>query len=519
MRSFLKFSVLLLGVALLLNASPQEKKAAPVESITRAELRDHIFYLASDALEGRYFGSRGYEIAAHYGASQFLAAGVEPLIPGGEGMTYLQDVPVAKRSFKGHPVLKVKTPKGEVEFAHDQDFKWVEGDVLRMGEQSYSIVNVGYGISEPEHGWDDFAGLDLAGKVIIMSVGAPLKEGRPVLPDDVHKKYATAAGWQNKLMPLISDKLAGAFFVADQVILGAWDNISGKAQGTRTVYDSKDEAVFKIPMICAMKPEMAEVLFQGQEFSFPKEGQQDLAGYKNFELKDVRLSLQLAYEDETVPTWNVVGIVKGSDPVLSQEYITVTAHLDHLVPRKEGQIFNGADDNASGSAGVLEIAEAVAMNPPKRSVIFVLFALEEGGVIGSQHFVSACPVPIDKVVVNLNLDMIGRSDRYSQEDRTEYALDSDKITPELKKLIQEVNARTVNWSLKYERAPNAPGVGSDNLVFDAIGIPGVFFFSGAHPDYHRVTDDPEKIDYEKVQKVSQLVYELTMEIGNKETLW
>ena len=141
------------------------------------------------------------------------------------------------------------------------------------------------------------------------------------------------------------------------------------------------------------------------------------------------------------------------------------------------------------------------MNPPKRSVIFVLFALEEGGVIGSQHFVAACPVPSDKLVVNLNLDMIGRSDRFSQEDRPQYALDSDKITPEFKKLIMEVYSRTINWPLKYERARNAPGVGSDNLVFNAVGIPGVFFFSGAHEDYHRVTDDPE-IDYEKVQKIS-----------------
>lgn len=519
MKLSLKFFVFLWSAAILLNASTPQKEEAAVDSITKAELRDHIFYLASDALEGRYFGSQGYEIAARYGASQFRAAGVEPIVPEGEGKTYLQAVPVAKRSFQGDPVLKMISPGGEVEFTHGSDFKWVEGNVLRTEGRVYRVVNVGYGIREPAHGWDDFAGLDLEGKIVIMSAGAPLKQGLPVLPQDVHKKYATAAGWQNKLMPLISDKLAGAFFVADKVILGAWDSIPGKSQGTQNIYDNAEGSVFQIPMICALKPEMAETLFRGQAFSYPREGQQDLEGYKNFELEDLGLALQIAYEDTVIPTWNVVGIVKGSDPVLSQEYITVTAHLDHLVPRKEGQIFNGADDNASGSAGVLEIAEAVAMNPPKRSVIFVLFALEEGGVVGSQHFVSACPVPIEKVVVNLNLDMIGRSDRYSQEDRTQYALDSDKITPEFKSLIQEVNTRTVNWPLKYERAPNAPGVGSDNLVFDAVGIPAVFFFSGAHKDYHRVTDDPEKIDYEKVQRISQLVYELTMEIGNKEKLW
>jgi len=519
MKLFMKFSVILLGATLLLNASPQDKKDVPVDSITRVELRDLIYYLASDALEGRYFGSKGYEMAALYSASQFRAAGLEPVISQGEKKTYLQDVPVSKRSYQGDPLMTAKLPTGEVTFAHDLDFKWVEGALMQTEGRSYSIVNVGYGIREPDHGWDDFAGLDLEDKVIVVSVGAPLKQGQPVLPGDLHKKYASVAGWQNKLMPLISEKLAGVFIIADKVLLGAWDKLPGKSQGTQNIYDGKGSSVFQIPMICAIKPEMAETLFQGQVSSFPRQGAQDLTEYKNFELKDVGLSLQASYKGESIPTWNVVGMVKGSDPILSQEYIAVTAHLDHLVPRKEGQIFNGADDNASGSAGVMEVAEAVAMNPPKRSVIFVLFALEEGGVIGSQHFVADCPVPIDKVVVNLNLDMIGRSDRFSQEDRTQYALDSEKITPEFKKLIMEVNSRTVNWPMKYERAKNAPGVASDNLVFDAIGIPSVFFFSGAHKDYHRVTDDPEKIDYEKVQKISQLVYELTMEIGNKETLW
>jgi hypothetical protein len=488
-----------------------------MDSITAAELRDHIFFLASDALEGRYLGSKGYEIAALYGASQFQGAGLEPFPVQGEKSAYLQDVPVVKRRIKDDPYMLIKTPDGATKFQHGPDFKWIEGEIKPTEGRRLPVVFVGYGISEPEHGWDDFRGLDIENKVIVMMFGAPLKDGQPVLPPEEHKKYASAAGWQNKLMALVSKRTAAVFLIGDEQILEMWDKLPTKTRGESYAYQGQSLG-FHIPLICAVQPGLAEAMLAGQERPLSRLSDPSLEGYSCFELQNMELEMFTFYDAEPVPTWNVVGMVEGTDPVLSQEYITVTAHLDHLEPRG-GEICNGADDNASGSAGVMEIAEAVAMDPPRRSVVFVLFTKEEGGAIGSRHFVAACPVPIDRVVVNLNLDMIGRTDTYSKGDRSHYALDSDKVTPELKQALIEVNQRTVNWPLKFDRPRNAPGVGSDNIIFDMIGIPSVFFYSGSHRDYHRPTDDADKIEYDKVEKLSRLVYALTMELGNREKLW
>jgi Zn-dependent M28 family amino/carboxypeptidase len=208
-------------------------------------------------------------------------------------------------------------------------------------------------------------------------------------------------------------------------------------------------------------------------------------------------------------------LVEGTDPVLRNEYVAVTAHLDGTPPRVEGEINNSADDNASGCAGLIEISKVVASNPPRRSVLFVLFSGEEAACIGARHFVSDCPVSLDRIVADVNMDMIGRTDDASLDDRSHYAIDSEKVTPAFTQLIKDVNKRTVGWPLKYTSFTGT----SDNLMFHAMNIPAVSFYSGHHDDVNRPTDDPEKLDYEKAEKISRLVYEIVMELGNRDRLW
>ncbi len=496
----------------------QDVRREPVESISREELRDHVYFLASDELEGRYLGSKGFDIALWYGASQFQAAGLEALYTKDDQPTFLQHVPVVKRRVKEPPVLTLNSASGKKAYAHAADYKWIEGHLHSTENKELPVVYVGFGIHEPEYGWDDYSGLDVANKVIILTAGAPVRGGKPVLPEEVHKKYLSVNGLQSKLMGLVNKNTAGVFVLADEQLLKMWDSLPDRTLETRYVYLSEGAGAVQIPVICIVKREVIQDILVGQERTLSQLQAEGMENYRCFPLAEVSLEFDVTYEEEEIPTWNVVGFIKGTDPVLSGEYITVTAHLDHLEPRG-GQVCNGADDNASGSAGVMEIAEAVALDPPRRSVIFVLFTKEEGGALGSSHFVSDCPVPIEKVVVNLNLDMIGRTDAYSKGDRSHYALDSDKITPGLKQALMDVNRRTVNWPLKFERPRNAPGVGSDNIIFDMKGIPSIFFYSGSHRDYHRPTDDADKVDYEKVTAISRLVYELTMELGNRDTLW
>jgi Zn-dependent M28 family amino/carboxypeptidase len=241
-------------------------------------------------------------------------------------------------------------------------------------------------------------------------------------------------------------------------------------------------------------------------------GEEESGGY---ELEGVTVAFKGSFTEEQIPTWNVVGVVEGTDPKLRDEYVAVTAHLDGTAPGEEGEINYGADDNASGVGGLIEVARAVAKSPPRRSVVFVLVSGEEAACIGSRHFVSDCPVPLQSIVADVNLDMIGRTDPASEADRSHYAIDSGRITPELTRLIEDVNARTVGWPLKYE----SPTGNSDNLMFHAVGIPGVSFYSGHHGDANRPTDTADKIDYEKAEQISRLVYEITMELGNRGNLW
>jgi hypothetical protein len=485
------------------------------DMITAEAIRGHVFFLASDALEGRYVGSAGYEVAAWYGESQFKAAGLAPVIPQEDGYSYLQRVPVLRRKVSGDLTLTVTTPEGEATFHEGDDFIWLQGEAIAWEDRQFGAVFVGYGISEPNHDWDDLEGVDVRGKVVILLLGAPTHEGAPVLPEDVHSQYAPPSAVYRKMAAMMMEGASGILILPEPMLLEAWGALPSKAHNPEFEYDNRESGAIHIPFLFPIKPEIVAAIFAGQGHVPPAMDDAGAPISPSFDLEGVSLTLSGKFTEEEIPTWNVVGMVEGTDTDLAREYVVVTAHLDSTAPREEGEINNGADDNASGCAGLFEIAKVVAASPPKRSVIFMLCSGEEAACIGSRHFVSDPPVPLDRVVANVNLDMIGRTDAASAADRSHYAIDSDKITPELTHLIQEVNRRTVAWPLKYQN----PIGNSDNLMFHLVGIPAVSFYSGHHEDVNRPTDDPDKVDYEKAQKIAQLAYEVTMELGTRQQLW
>jgi hypothetical protein len=492
-----------------------QEASSPAASITAAEIKHHIYFLASDYLEGRFIASKGYEIAARYAESQFKAAGLKPGLQVDGKPSFLQPVPIQKRTSKDTPVLTVKTPKGEIILTHGKDFKWLDGDILPCQGRTLEVVFAGFGIREAAAGWDDFKGLDVEGKLVLIWPGAPLKKGKPVLSEALHKSYLSAAGFQKKLMSMLSLKAAGVLIVPEPALAALLDKAPVKTATPQVVYDNPTAPAF-IPWIVTLKPATALTLLAGQSKMPKKEDEADAARILPGPVKGVTATVAAAFDAEPLPAWNVVGIVEGTDPELKNEYVAVTAHLDHLTPDASGAIRNGADDNASGCAGVMEIAEAVAAKPLKRSAVFVLFAGEESGLLGSRHFLASCPIPRDKIVADVDLDMIGRTDKANEADRAEYALDTDTVTPEFRKMLIAVNDRTLRWPLKLDRLGSS---GSDNMTFANFGIPGVFFFSGSHPDYHRATDDAEKIDYAKAEAIARLAYELTAELGSVPLPW
>jgi hypothetical protein len=490
------------------------EEMSQANQITADAIRGHVYFLASDALEGRYVGSPGYEVAARYGESQFRAAGLAPALQNDGVRSYLQEVPVLKRTTTAGISLTVTNGNVSSKFAEGEDFTWFQGEMFPWEDRNLGVVYLGYGISEPDHGWDDLAGVDVRGRVVLIKMGAPMRDGVPLLPEQVHSRYAPPSAVFRKMATMLFAGAAGIFIIPDEMILGAWDTLSSKAPIPQFEYDNRREGAVHITLLCPVKPAVVDAIFAGRQLPRGMGGPGD-EGDRSYELQGVTLTFTGGFSEERIPTWNVVGVVEGADSRLNGEYVAVTAHLDSTAPREEGEINNGADDNASGAAGLMEVAKAVAKDPPRRSVIFVLVSGEEAACIGARHFVSACPVPLDKIVADVNLDMIGRTDADSRADRSHYAIDSEKITPEFTALIKQVNARTVGWPMKYECTTG----NSDNLMFHAVGIPGVNFYSGHHEDVNLPTDDPDKIDYEKAEKISRLVYELTMELGNREDLW
>ena len=515
-RSFLRTACSYLWIIMFPFTSALEaRENQPVNSITAAGLRDRIFFLASDSLGGRHVGSRGFEIASLYAEGQMRAAGLVPIIEEGGESTYLQTVPMLRRTATDEPEMIVKTPKTEYSFAHGKDFKLFIGDLVPAEHKQLQIVFAGYGICEPKYGWDDFRNLDVENKAVIILMGAPTRDGKPVLPEKIHDRYAPAGGILKKLYPMIARRAAAVLLLPNEELMAAWEALPPMTRSPHLAYGNRNSGALHAGCVIPIKPEVASALFAGQGRVPPGLGLPGTQTTEGFDLENVSLAFKASFADEKIATWNIIGAVEGTDPALRNEYVAVTAHLDTKAPEKPGEIFNGADDDASGSAAVMEIARAVAMRPPGRSVVFVLFTAEEGGVTGSRHFLSNCPISLNRIVADVNLDMIGRTAPESEADRGHYALDSEKIAPAFTQLIRDVNERSIRWPLTYEYRMGD----GDHLIFNAMGIPAVNFYSGHHADVNETTDDAEKIDYEKAQQISRLAYEVVMELGNRKTLW
>lgn len=514
----LKKSLLLLASLLILSGGIINAQN-PIESITQAEIRDHIFFLASDYMNGRVGISAEYHIAAQYVATQFAAAGLEPLIENKDGSkSYFQGVPFIRTTYSDKLVWKIRKDGKENTLAHKEDFKVMFGN--SFNHDNIEIVYVGYGIEEPGHDWNDFRDLDVGGKIMVCISGAPLRKGKPVLPEEIHKKYAGPDGLQSRLYALFSKGAKGIILVDIDNSSGIpFDLIPGDFETEKYVYSEGNarRQQRSIPSIYLARPGIFDILMGDNKNNPLAEPENIIKNYKPQLLEGVFLTSKIeVLNEDLVYANNVVGLVPGTDPVLKNEYIVVGAHLDHVKP-VQGQVCNGADDNASGSAGVIEIAEALAMKPCRRSVVFITWTAEEMGLIGSRHFVGSKVLPLEQMKFNLNMDMIGRSDPENKTTRAHYVVTDKKYLGELESLINDINKGITNFPLLFDNDEDSPG-GSDHQSFINEGIPGFFFFSGVHEDLHQPGDDPEKIDYPKAESISRLAYLITEQLANMDAV-
>ena len=237
---------------------------------------------------------------------------------------------------------------------------------------------------------------------------------------------------------------------------------------------------------------------------------------------NVTTSRRLQTQDKGAPqpgeiavSYNVIGIVEGTDPELKNEYVAITAHLDHLGIRG-GEIYNGANDNATGSAVVMEISQAFSLAPGKRSVLFILFGAEEVGLIGSKYFVNSGLIPNDKIVANLNIDGVGRYRNQAEGQIALAAIGGSKICESFERVIYEANNQFGKTKLNNSD-PNNYFARSDQYNFHKKGVPSVMFTDFGSGVYHTPQDDAEPIEYSKLSVLSKMIFKLATKIANADS--
>jgi hypothetical protein len=514
----------LTAIALLLPTSPlrAQERSAALQSITAAELRDHIHYLASDFLEGRDAHEKGYMLAAEYGAVHFRAAGLVPMFTDSAGgPSYFQQVRFEKTTVNSASGLRVTIGGAERKYRFGEEFFAQAVFPSGTGDPIEGTpVFLGYGIEEPELGWNDYEGVDVAGKIALVVAGAPMRDGKPVFPEEVHQRYSSLLRSGNAVaMRAIDRQVSTLILVPDAEFMSMWDPIVASSQqpSVRPVSPGTQGDGAQTSWFIGVKPEVAADMLAGAGYDLTDES----GKYTPGPLEGVHVTIDLRHDlVDSFTSPNVVGVLPGTDPVLKDEYIVVTAHLDH-VGIQGGEVFNGADDNASGSAAVIEAAEAAGMVPGKRSIVFVLLTSEEDGLLGARYFADNPPVPIEQIVLNINLDMVGRNSPEFPE--VLLALGSENRRPELLQLIRSVNesvGANLDWRLNEGEDPHSHVQRSDQMAFMQKDVPAILITRGfMGPDYHQASDDPETINYEKVLQAARLAFALAVEAANREVLF
>ncbi len=492
----------------------QTEQQNNTSSITINELKDHMYYLASDALQGRLPGDDGYQKAVEYAVSQFKQSNLKPLFIDGNGdSTYLQKISFEKYIWDNENSLIIQKKKAKKQqFKQSINYMLVSGKPFDVTNLKGKAVFVSAGIREPEYGLDNYATVDVKGKwVITYSQVKWLDKFLP--PDVIKEKYTNPMDYYSLINQNAMEAGAiGMIGLSDNPILPRLKmRVEVHKQQIVAPEAEMDLLNAKFPLILVDSIVSASLFTEPEDNPFNNEPL-----YASFELKNTKITLNKNATIHEFDSYNVGALLPGNNSSLKEEYITLGAHLDHI-GTMDNNIFNGADDNASGSIGVIEIAEEMAQKGSERPVLFLLYTAEEMGLIGSEYFVLHPPVPLSQIMVNINLDMISRSDGDVEKGiAPKYA---DEINASLKDEIIELNKKLPYIELDWAYADTTyASSSSDHFSFHKRNIPAVSFFSGFHPDFHNFGDDPGKVDYEYFVNNCRFVYQLIYSLSNKEKL-
>ena len=486
--------------------------------ITPQSLRTWLTYLASDELEGRATFSEGLALAGAYIADQLKEAGVKP---GGDHGSYFQRVEVLGIRSTSHSSVTIEVNGQKRTFSDGEGVSFPRNVGGKRTQTIHEVEFAGYGLDlNSEH--NDYDGFDVRGKAVVW-LGTRGPRG-------------TEEGQSGRLL-----RGRAAFALEEMgaaAVIGPQGETGGQRGGGRGGAPGADFTTAarldsSLPASITANDDFLEFLFSGSEIKYEalKAKAQQQEDLPRFTLKGVTLTFNLDADYQVVNTRytrNVVGIVEGADARLKDTYVAFGAHYDHigylqgaLPAGQTDRIYNGADDDGSGTVALIGLARAFAHAPKtKRSLIFVWHAGEELGMHGSKYFVDHPTVPLDKIVAQLNMDMIGRNhDNLTSESNTVYVVGSDRISSELHRIFLAANGAlaepmTLNYRLNEPTDPERVYYRSDHYSYAAKGIPIIFFTTFLHPDYHRLTDSVEKIEFDKLAHIAQLVYETGRRVAN-----
>ncbi|HEX8370060.1 MAG TPA: M20/M25/M40 family metallo-hydrolase [Pyrinomonadaceae bacterium] len=493
------------------------------DGITAQQMRNYLEFIASDELEGRDTPSRGLDIAAMYIADHLKSWGIKPA---GDNGTYFQKFPLKRHKLDAQ---NTNLSLNNQSFTYGEDFL---SSLTNANVTASNLVYAGHGWVIKSKNINAYQGIDVKDKIVVVVGGFP----KGVTFNDI-QQGKPGEDW---LSPAMYAGANGARAIISFATFGTMANM----KGARWNATEKGELEFKAPQIqlkvptITATPRLINAIFQGEKASganvFTKAVTQDFV--EPFDLNpNKKISLNVAVKTEMTHSQNVVGILEGSDPVLKNEYVAIGAHYDHvgMNPNAAGEdkIWNGADDDGSGTVAVLAMAEAFTKGAqrPKRSILFIWHAGEEKGLWGSEYYADNPTVPINSIITQLNIDMIGRAQKLNEEVKPRnkeltkqgevYLIGSKMMSTELGELSEATNNAflKMNFNYRYDdpKDPQQFFYRSDHYNYAKKGIPIIFYMDGDHEDYHQPSDSVEKIDFEQMEKIARTIFATGWELSNR----
>ncbi len=506
----------LLCICALSQSITRSRISTGLDTIRVDDLKQGIGYLASSELQGRLSLAPGSGLAIRWVEQQFRAAGLKPAAADG---TFLQPVPLIEyRTDREKSSLQVRTGSQSKTYKYPDAYGSFPRDITVGGK----VVFAGFGITAPELDYDDYKGIDARGKVVLIFDHEPQE-------NDASSRFngkgnTLHAGPYFKTLNAQRHGAIGVIVVSEPNRKHPSNKerlarIRGMNLRARIPSQAIAGGDLKIPL-CAVSDAIADQMLGGKAKELQASIDSNLAPVSR-PLPNLRVRLTFANsEQRRATTYNVLGLLEGSDPQLRSETIVYSGHYDHDGPAPDGKFYPGADDNASGTVGVTELARAFSQNAvrPRRSILFAVFAAEERGLLGSYYYTAHPVRPLESTRAVINFDMIGRDETPSRQ--TDGLIDIASDTSD------ELNLVGTNYSPGYkafvERANNSVGMRlsykwdeepslnvffrSDHFPFAAKGIPALWWFTGFHPDYHQTTDTADHIHYEKMVRILRLAF-------------